>query len=318
MDSVAVVLPAHEPRFDGSRRDAVLTTHAAQLARIGSQSMRVRVFAADAFEMHDLLARLAAFRPARIVVEHSPLAYDHASGVPIAIASWGKARSVPVALVAHAEFARVCDPPENAVANGLMAAGPVLAQCDRIICHESAWARVIGERFRSCVERLELVDAWPIFEPPSVVPVDASAPRLVLVDDVGSKPLTQLTNALRGDGATYRYVTLFRSAALPAMEAIAAGEGAELAQLFVESSLVVIPESRHIDETKRWIRTALAFGRRVMVVKPSGEVEEIERPAETTWSAIAHSILSRENDRALAVSLEEDVEKPPIGIRESR
>ena len=308
VESLAIVLPAQETRFDGQRRDTLLTAHAAQLARACAKRSRVRVFATSEFDAHDLFARLGAFRPTHVLIEHTALAYRDAAE-PLAVASWGRAHAVRVTVVAHGEFARSWDPPESAIASGLAAAGPLLAQAGRIVCYETSWARVIGERFRNLVDHLEVVDPWPVLEPRSVVPVDASAPRLALVDDVAPRTLASLLDALREDGEPYRCAALF-GAVLP-NEPNAKVEnvetGVELARAIADASLVVIPECRHETETQRWVRTALAFGRRVIVVRADGAIEQIERPAETTWPAIAHTLL-RGEDRALAASLEEDVE----------
>jgi len=124
---------------------------ATQLARYGSKSARVRVFTTQELQR----ARGARtfgprFRPTRIIIEHTPLAYEAHSAMPLAITSWGRAHSVPVVLVAHVEFGRACDPPEAAIAAALLGNGPLL---DAGIAHSlprgTSWARVIGERFRS-------------------------------------------------------------------------------------------------------------------------------------------------------------------------
>ncbi len=328
MESLAVIVPADEPRFDGSRADALLCAHAAQLTRIASKNARVRIFAVDAGEPHDLLARLSAFRPRHVLVEHAPLSYGRNGGMPLAAASWSKSHAITVTLVAHPEFGRSYDPPDSAVAAALLSAGPLVAQSSRVCCHETEWARVIAQRVPTCVERLDVIDAWPVIEPLSMIPVDTAAPRLLLLDDVPPRTLEYVLRAMRADDAQYRCVALFadeaqRIAIEDSIEAaglsrrapcLRATTAVELASLLASSSSVVVPESRNGAESRRWVRTAIAFGRRVTLCKHGGDAELIERPSETNWATIAHALLSGEHDRSLTAPFEEDVEEPSVGI----
>lgn len=299
MDSLAIVLPAHESRFDGARRDAILTAHATQLARAcSSPSTRVKVFATSDMQLHELLERIAAHRPARILIEHAPLAYEH-SVVPLAVASWGKAHVVPVLLLAHREYGHACDPPGTAVAKALLAAAPLFASATRVLCHESVWARVVGSAMPSVVERLELLDDWIVVEPKSVVPVAAAAPVLVLADAVPPTALERVLQALRRDGVAFRCLTVQTAEELP--------------PAFCAASAILVPASRREGEEMLWARTAAAFGRSVVRIPRDGSHERVNRAEHSNWTAIAHCILSDEAD-ASATSFEEHVEKPSVGI----
>ncbi len=299
MDSIAIVLPTHESRFDGVRRDAILTAHAAQFARAcSSAAMRVKIVAANSIELHELIAQVAADRPTRILIEHTPLAYDRAA-VPLAVSAWGKAHVVPVLLVAHREYGRACDPPDAAVAKELLAAAPLFASATHVFCHESSWARVVGSRIPGAVERLELLEDWLVLEPKSVVPVDAAAPVLVLADDVPAAALERVLHFLRNDGVAHRCLTVQTVEELPAA--------------FCEASAILVPASRREGEEMLWARTAAAYGRSVVRVLRDGSHEQVKRVAHSSWTAIAHCILSGEAASS-ATSLEEDVEEPPVGV----
>lgn len=325
MDSLAVILPRHAPQFSDGRRDALLTAHAAQLARAVSSEVRVRIFAVGEAQPNDVLARLSAHRPAHVLIEHTPFAYDRQGALPLAAGAWARAHSAIVTVAAHPEFGRAYDPPDAATHAALVAAGPLFAQAARIFCHESAWARAIGIRIPSTVPRLELLDPWPFAEPAAPTPVDTDAPWLVLLDDVPKRALAPLFARVRSERRPCRWATLFAgdgerarvahacAAAGVSMEEVPIGDGASLAAAIVAASLVVIAEPRVPLEAQRWTQTALAFGRRVAVVSADGAVTQIERPLESCWKTIAHAVLSRD-ERASAASFEEDVEEPSIGV----
>jgi hypothetical protein len=315
MDSIAVLLPRYVPLFEGTRRDALLSAHARGLAAACGRRTRARIEAIADVDPDELLARLGAFRPTHIVIEHSPLAYDRHARTALAAASWGRAHSIAVSLVSHPEFGRAFDPPEAAVANALLSAGPLVAQASKVFCHETAWARVIAGRVPTCLDRLDVLDAWPILEPANVTPVDAAAAALVLLDDPLPGELNALIERLQREGAACTYATVFAPQAgdgrLPQPAPIATE--AELGAAIARASMLILACSRDATAPQRWKATAAAFARRIALVKRDGEVEQIERPVQSSWAAIVHAMISDE-DRALAASFEEDVEEPSVGI----
>jgi hypothetical protein len=343
--SVAVILPAYEPRLHGDRRDAWLTAHAIQFARQCTRAnVRARIFTigvSGAPEVHavgerwsvstghDLLAGIEAFAPTEIVIEHAPLAYDGQVAVPLSVAAWARVHRVPTILVAHPEYGRRCDPPEPSIIEAILAAHPTFAAVSAILCHETAWARVLGHHMPALVLRLDLLDDWTPVEPAAIVPVDTAASAFVLLDDAAAGPVTHLFEQLRRDGLAYRCAALFATAkeqarlrdamavsgAQERVQMIAVDDFAELSEAFSDASLVIVPESRRSDNAMRWARCAATHGRRAVVLHANGLAQPIESVATSSWTSIAHRVLARfDAIAASAAAFEEDVEEPPVGI----
>lgn len=328
MDALAVVLPVLERRFDGQRRDALLCAHAMQMVRACPESVRARIFDVSRANVHDVLARLSAFRPSHVLVEHSPLAYGSGDAVALAAAVWARVQPLPVLLVSHPEYGRHSDALDATVSDGLLSAGPLVAQATRVLCHEKSWARTIATRLPSCERRVEVVGDWPVLAPRAVRPVDAGAPQLVLIDTLARPALLKVLAAIAARDGLYRIAMLYGGDAgyerlAAAIEQLNLGERVtplaaltdeHLASAIAECSRVVVAESRYASESMQWARTANGFGRCVTILKRDGSAEQIERPIETGWAGTAHTMLFGESGRALAASLEEDVEEPTIGI----
>ncbi|HEY9085692.1 MAG TPA: hypothetical protein VIN40_07125 [Candidatus Tyrphobacter sp.] len=345
MRAVAVVLPAYEPRLLGERRDAWLTAHAVQFAhQCARTNARVRIFttgsgAAPAVQIlgkrwsvatnHDLLAAIEAFAPTEVLIEHVPLAYDGQVAVPLSVAAWARIHGVASMLVAHPEYGRRCDPPESVVIEALAAAYPAFAAVPAILCHESSWARFLGQHLPALVPRLDLLDDWTPVEPTAIVPIDTAAPALLLLDDAAAGSLSGLFERLRDDGLTYRCVTLFGSTKETArirdamaafgieekIQIVAADSLVELAQALSNASFVIVAESRRSDSGMRWARCAAAHGRRAVVLRANGVVQPVESVAISSWTSIAHRVFaSFDAIAASATAFEEDVQEPPVGI----
>lgn len=328
MDAIAVLIPALEQRFDRNRRNALLTAHATQLLRACEPGAHGRIFAVANTGVHELLGRLESLRPSHVLVEHSPFSYGAEEATALAAAAWAHAHRLNVHAVSHPEYGRHSDAHDAPVVRALGAAAPLFAQTLRIFCHDAAWARTLAQRVPSCAQRIKVLEDWSVLTPGTVRPVDADAPQLLLVDALARAQLAKLFAAAATGRRRYRVAMLYggeagRQRLEGAIEdararewivPLAALTDEHLAAAIAECSRVVIAALRQPSESARWARTAVAFGRSVTILDRNGESEQIERTVQTRWAAIAHAILVDERERALAASLEEDVEEPTIGI----
>lgn len=346
MNRIAVIHPAFEPRLDGVRRDVLLTAHAMQFARgLAQTGARVRIFtvakaATPPIEVvgeawglhttHELLARLEAFRPTQIVIEHAPLAYGSHYFVALSAASWARVHGVPAMLAAHPEYGRRREPPDTATLGGIISALPLFATVCGVLCHDAAWARILAQRSPAAASRLELLDDWTPIEPPNILPVDTAAPILLVFDDVADASLSRVLARLRADSsqAVYRAVLLFadavrRSRVRDTVETAGVADRVhfmevqtptELSRAFFAASRVIIAQSRRAGEELRWAHCAAVHGRCAVLVQADGTAAEIESSG-SSWVSIAHRALALFDAASLsATALEEHIQEPPVGI----